>query len=219
MRRFSKREDEIITKIVNNDQTLFKDLFEQLLRNQVVIDLQNEQVRIQFVQNDFDKAKKRQIFSEISTVTYLIELLASERHIILWSDEYNFNKVPVVIGDKTELDRRNFIFNDPDLVKLLLKYADYKVSPTQELTSYVNWFYSTRDLRYNLLQFIVGLVSICLTLYLGLKSLEADNVRTPTQIDSLQYKGLLDRLDKLDTLRTMDRKVDSIIIELKKRSQ
>ena len=217
MRRFSKREDEIIKKIVNNDETLFKDLFDGLFRNQVLIDLKNGEVKIQHFSADFDQTKKRKVFSEISTVTYLIKLLVSEGQVILWSDQYNFNKTSVIIGDRTELDRGNFIFNDPKLVELLLKYADYKISPTEELRNYVKWFCITRDTRYSLLKFIGGLISISLALYLGLKSLDSDKEIRPMLLDSSQYKLLLDRLDKFDTIITIDKKMDSIIIELKKK--
>ncbi len=74
----------------------------------------------------------------------------------------------------------------------------------------MKWFFTTRAYRYNLSIFTIGLITICITLFSAINSLNKSDVQH-LKIDSLQYNAINEKLKKLETLDSINTNLERIV--------
>jgi hypothetical protein len=214
MRELSKVEKEIVSKIVNDGNTLTKLLGGISQELVISVDSKNKKV-IVLVKNHkggelVNKSGLQDFFIKrlyfISTLIHLLEYLEKDGYISTHLLS-NINTDTSNIGDKSlvedlkkeETNTIEYEIPDSYLVDNLIKYALRIIISTEALKQFVKNGFKTEDQIQYRKNYNIAVFAIILSFFLGIASIWISicSMNKPTMVESKQMEQITHRLDSL----------------------
>ena len=194
MRELNDKEKELIKKIIQKDSFYFREWFSEnlLSKTSITVHFKDKDVHLHY---DSNSIQIREVFKELTMIIGLVRLLEKNDLLLKIQIEVEMNST-ITLGKLT--DGRKFLFGDQNLKNELASNILTEFFITEELISFVNNNFRTRETRRHRQTMTVSWTAIGIALLTslyaiifpdkGFQTLDNEFKVTNKSLDSIKYK-------------------------------